>query len=158
MESNHADDKFCLEVYCASYGVTSLTRQKVRTDVVKIMTVPDDAEHRGKCPHYHQVKFLAFHKVGAKGPIYARSLTRKLLGNEEFCMQMDAHSAVVQDWDVDLSKEWQATRNEYAVISTVPPKMGELESRRPGGAQQGMVPRMCQITFRDNGFPVRAQQ
>jgi Glycosyltransferase (GlcNAc) len=158
VESNHADDAFCIEVYCKLYGVTALTRQKVRTDVVKIMTVPEttteDGKQKNKCPYMDQIHYLAFHKVGAKGPIYARSLTRKLLGNQEYCLQLDAHSAVVPNWDVSLQREWTLTRNEFAVLSTVPPKISELPLRQPGGEQESVVPRMCQVTFRDNGFPV----
>jgi Glycosyltransferase (GlcNAc) len=161
VESNQADDKFCMEVYCKLYNVTALTRQTVRTDVVKIMTVPapnaaaaDSSSEQKKCPYIDQIQYLAFHKVGAKGPIYARSLTRKLLGNQEYCMQLDAHSAVVPNWDVALQREWASVHNEFAVLSTVPAKLGELELRQPGGEQERAVPRMCQVTFRDNGFPV----
>ena len=40
------------------------------------------------CPRVKdQIRIVRFHALGAKGPVYARSFIRKLLGNEgEQCM------------------------------------------------------------------------
>ena len=34
----------------------------------------------------------------AKGPSYARFLQDSLIKNQEFCMQVDAHSDFIQNW------------------------------------------------------------
>jgi Glycosyltransferase (GlcNAc) len=88
-----------------------------------------------------------------KGPILARSLARKVLGNEEFCMQIDAHSDFVKDWDVVATEEWRKTQNEFGVISHVPAKMSEKAAYSVGGSQSHEVPRQCSLRFLDNGFP-----
>jgi len=106
------------------------------------------------CPRRDQIRFVSFHYYAAKGPMSARSMGRKALGNEEYCMQIDAHTSFAKDWDDILKKEWKNTGNEFGVISTVPPPKAEQESYQPGGDKEKEVPRQCRIRFNDNGFPV----
>ena len=146
VEQNDPLDKFCLEAYCESYGVKAIKRVKVREDVNKIVTLPSE---RAKCPHYEQVRLVGLHHYAAKGPMWARSLSRKVLGNEEYCMQVDAHSDFAPNWDELAKSEWKQTRNEFAVISHVPPRLAVKEEA------SSKVPRQCRVYFRDNGFPVR---
>jgi Glycosyltransferase (GlcNAc) len=148
VEQNHADDKFCVEEYCASFGSTPLKRQRVRQDVTKIVTAPSE---RAKCPHLDQIRLLGLHHYAAKGPAYARSFTRKLLANEEFCMQVDAHSAFAPGWDDIAVSEWKKTSNEFAVISHLPVSFEDKGDE----SYESSTPRQCKVYFRDNGFPVR---
>jgi hypothetical protein len=148
IEQNHADDKFCLEEYCASYGATTLERQRVRADTTKIVTVPAGRE---KCPYYDHVRLLGLHHYAAKGPVYARSFARKLLGNEEFCMQLDAHSEVEPGWDEISISEWKKTGNEFGIISHLPVSVEAKDDE----SYERSTPRQCRIVIRDNGFPVR---
>jgi hypothetical protein len=88
--------------------------------------------------------------------MFARSLARKVLGNEEFCMQIDAHTSFAKNWDEILKQEWKNTENEFGIISTVPPPKGEQDVYQPGGLKEKEVPRQCIITFEANGVPVRS--
>lgn len=137
-----------------SLGFETIKRQSVRKDMTKILTNDDE---RAKCPHYDQVRQVSFHDIQAKGPAYTRSLVHKVLANEEFCLQMDAHSQLAPDWDVSLKQEWKATGNEFAVLSTIPPAANDMKDFLPSslGAKAKQVPRQCKISFRDNGVPVR---
>jgi hypothetical protein len=92
---------------------------------------------------------LTVHNVAAKGPVWARSLSRKILGNEEFCLQIDAHMEFVQDWDEKLKHEWAATGNEFGIISTVPPPLGEK-----GKNVEKNIPLLCEVKFEEVGIPV----
>ena len=86
----------------------------------------------------------------------ARSMVRKVLGNEEFCMQIDAHTEFVPQWDELAKSEWKNTYNEFGVISNVPADKDELLMNGvedPNKIKE--VPRQCGIHFMDNGFPVR---
>lgn len=133
-------------VFCFwSLGLKTHERKTIREGVVKIITKDDQ---RKQCPHYDQVRLVAFHHISAKGPIFARSLTKKALGNEEFCMQVDAHTDFVKDWDTLAVEEWKKTNNEFGVISTVPAAKAEKDN------DPGKVPRQCKVKFLDNGFPV----
>jgi hypothetical protein len=107
-----------------------------------------------KCPRRDQIRQVSFHYYAAKGPMFARSLARKVLGNEEFCMQIDAHTSFAKNWDEILKQEWKNTENEFGVITTVPPPKVEQDVYQPGGTKEKEVPRQCLITYNDNGIPV----
>lgn len=155
IEQNAPEDRYCLEEYCSRMGVNKhYRRQAIRKDVTKIIVEPE----RLKCPRFNQVRQLAFHNRSAKGPLYARSMTRKILGNEEFCMQVDAHSSFRKNWDQIAKENWRNTNNEFAVISHVPGMQGEQPDHEDSGALSAEVPRQCKVKFQDNGVPVRCCQ
>ena len=44
---------------------------------------------------------------------YARAQQIKAINpTDDFCMQIDAHTDVVQDWDVRIVEQWFETENE----------------------------------------------
>lgn len=144
----------CRRISLHTYiDLQTIKRQKIRNDMIKIMT---NNEERAKCPHYHQVRPIAFHDIQAKGPAYTRSLIHKVLGNEEFCLQMDAHSKVAPNWDVLMKEEWKSINNEFAVLSTLPPPVADMDELLPGSSSSkaNQVPRQCMVKFRENGVPV----
>ena len=151
-EQNAPEDKFCLEIYCSYFGVKTIKRVKMRKDVLKVVALDDEVSKT--CPHFNQIRLVAYHHIQAKGPMLARSLVRKVLGNEEFCMQIDAHTEFVPLWDELVVSEWKSTKNEFGVISNVPADKKELRSD-DGASKRKSVPRQCGIHFMDNGFPVR---
>ncbi len=150
---NEDDDATCnlIQYSCLSLGVTTLDRRNIREGMTKVVANPEELK---KCPHADQVKYGAIFHINAKGPIFARSLTRKILGNEEFCMQVDAHTSFAKDWDEMVLEEWHNTENEFGVITSVPPPKSEQESYTVGGSKGNRVPRQCKIDFRENHFPV----
>jgi len=125
-------------------------RQTIRKDVIKVIAEPE----RLSCPRYDQIRQLAFHRQSAKGPLYARSMARKLLGNEEFCVQVDAHSSFRKNWDVLAKADWKKTNNEFAVLSHAPAKQSDETEHADGGTKETEVPRQCKVQFQDNGVPV----
>lgn len=153
VEQNAPQDAFCLEQYCKKYGLQTIKHKPIRKDMEKILANHED---RAKCPHYYQVRQVSFHDVQAKGPAHSRSLTHQVLGNEEFCLQMDAHTTMTKDWDEHMKQEWKSIGNEFAVLSTIPPGLTDMKDLLPTGSKATRVPRQCWIKFRDNGVPVRA--
>ena len=152
VEQNAPEDKFCIEVYCSNYGAETHKREFIRKDMTKVTL---NEKGRIKCPRYDQIRLVAYHHVQAKGPIYTRSLARKILGNEEFCMQIDAHTAFVKGWDTLAKEQWTSTANEFGILSNVPAEKEHMELYAVGGEKFTEVPRQCTIRFLDNGFPVR---
>ena len=149
IEQNYEDDVMCIESYCKEMGVDKIyRRQSIRKDTTKIIAKPVKAE----CPHIDRIRKLSIHNVAAKGPVYARSMTRKLLANEEFCLQIDAHSKFIPNWDDIIKHEWAATKNEFGIISTVPPSVNDYDSKDI----QHEVPRHCLVQFAEIGIPVRS--
>ena len=79
-------------------------------------------------------------------------MARKVLGNEEFCMQIDAHTDFAKSWDKIATEEWYRTNNEFGVISNVPAAMDKKQSY-VDGPWANEVPRQCMLRFMENGFP-----
>ena len=124
----------------------------IRADVTKVMVVEGREE---KCPRFNQIRFVAFFNIAANGPNGARALTRKILGNEEYCMQIDAHTSFVPNWDEYAKTEWKNAENEFAIISTTPASKEEMSSYESWtGAKNGQVPRQCLVRIADNDIPV----
>jgi len=135
VEQNDPKDTKCVLKYCKLHGVQIKPR------------FPHDPNNY-KCPHYDQIRYLAVYNLGAKGPVYARALARRLIGDEEFCLQIDAHTDFADGWDEGLKSEWHATNNEYGIISTIPPSIADVETKNILN-----VRRMCHLSFADTGFP-----
>jgi Glycosyltransferase (GlcNAc) len=137
-------------------GVKAINKRTLREDVTKILTVDGREE---KCPRFNQIRYVAFFNVAATGPSGARALTRKLLGNEEFCLQIDAHTTFVSNWDELAKTEWKNAKNEFAILSTAPANVLEMSNYESWtGSKKGEVPRQCVIRIADNEIPVRTDK
>jgi Glycosyltransferase (GlcNAc) len=47
-----------------------------------------------ECPHYNQIRSIEVAHHDARGPSYAHHIGEQLMGDEEFCMQIDSHRFV----------------------------------------------------------------
>jgi len=141
--------------YILFIGVKSIKKQKVRKDLTKIVV---EEERDEKCPRFNQIRYLASFSVAATGPNGARALSRKLLGNEEYCIHIDAHTSFISDWDAIVKTEWKQIKNEFAVISTMPANQSEISSYDSWtGNKKGEVPHQCRVRIADNDIPVFPQ-
>ena len=142
-----------LHLYVVGFGfggVKYAKKRTIRDDVIKLVVEPG----RENCPRFDQIKLVAFFNIASSGPNHARSLTRKILGNEEYCMQIDAHTDFVKGWDDIAKEEWRKTNNEFAIISTVPADTkdrSDFESWT--GSKHGNVPRQCVVKRSETQIP-----
>jgi len=143
IDQSHEEDQYCLEAYCKEMGSDIYRKIQLRQDTTKVISKPT----RHECPRVDQIRKLSVHNVAAKGPTWARALVHKILGDEEFCLQIDAHTEFVQDWDEISKREWAATGNEFAVISTVPAGLADKNE------DVHTVPRQCEVQFLEVGVP-----
>ena len=75
------DDPTCLLEYCALLGYTMKVSEVGIAHKSERQADYDDVMEN--CPRaMNQIRSVRFHSLGAKGPVYARSFIRKLLGNE----------------------------------------------------------------------------
>merc|ERR1711957_736793 len=82
----------------------------------------------------------------AEGPVYARHLGDRMYRGEAFRLQVDAHVQFINDWDVRLIKQWNATKNEYAVLSTyLTDLQGSIDEK--GNSLRSTRPIMCNTGF-----------
>jgi hypothetical protein len=116
----------CVRDYCHLIGASSLER----------------------CPHRGQIKLMDDSFLDAKGPGVSRVMQEQLLGDEEFCLQVDSHTKFVKNWDEILMKTWADANNEYGIISTVPPSTSTIRATQFGeSVDESHLNHMCSATF-----------
>ena len=96
-----------------------------------------------------QIQMIVVSFLDARGPGFARYLQDSLLRDQEFCLQVDAHTDFVQDWDVDAIATWRKLDNEYGILSGQPVGLDQL---RAGGAGAAEVDHLCQATVTKMGM------
>ncbi|OQS05024.1 GlcNac transferase [Thraustotheca clavata] len=72
------------------------------------------------CRFKNQIRIDARNAAESKGPTLARYQQQQLIRDEEFCMEIDAHSQFLPNWDVEIVQEWARTNNEMGVLSSYP--------------------------------------
>ncbi|KAF0684287.1 Aste57867_23751 [Aphanomyces stellatus] len=92
-----ASDVRCIDAYC------DLARAEW----------PEEA-----CRFRDQVRVDERRARDSRGPTLARHYQQQLLLEEEFCLQLDAHSVFTRHWDVFLVEDWTHANNEMAILST----------------------------------------
>ncbi|RHY50896.1 hypothetical protein DYB30_009143 [Aphanomyces astaci] len=91
------DDLKCLDEYCKLAKVEW----------------PDD-----ECKYKSHIRVDEHLADDSRGPTLARHYQQKLVGDQEFCLQLDAHSVFTNDWDVGMMQDWTTLNNEMAVLTT----------------------------------------
>ena len=135
VQQNAPDDVDCLEEYCSMMKKSA-----------KFLSLYGE-----NCPFEKNIRMMRVDSKTAKGPTWGRAKASTLIGDEEFCMQTDAHMDFVPDWDVRMMEMWAATNNEYAVLSTYVADFAQLQyndkpdSKGLGGLHE--VPHLCMITL-----------
>jgi len=105
----------------------------------------------GSCKFKDQIKVYHMDYTESKGPIIARASQETLIADEEFCLQVDAHSHFATHWDTKLVRQWQSTGNDNAILTTY---VNDIADRDSGSAGQ---PHLCQTTWGANGMVRNAQ-
>jgi len=137
VQQNTKEDPDCLFEYC------------------RLVTGKNTTEN---CPHKDNIRLNRVNAKEAKGPTWARALGSLLLGDEEFCMQIDSHMDFVPNWDLRMFEMWKLTNNEYAVLSTYVAGSEQLPfnlNGRSGLNNVHEVPHLCMVTFQGLGGLVR---
>jgi len=148
--SSTDDDPTCLMEYCALMGHQMKQHEPGVSHMAERQADYDAVLEA--CPRATtQIRSVRFHHFGSKGPVYARSFTRKLLGNEEFCMEIDASMDFVKNWDNAAIEQWKLTNNEYSVLSNVPLSAKDKGVASPIAVE---VPRQCEIKIGSEGVPL----
>jgi len=114
VQQNDASDVDCQVGAC----------EKMGTPAVK----QDDGSYvAGDCKLFNQVRMYRMKASEARGPVFARGHQQTLVEPEDdFCMQIDAHTDVVQDWDRKILDQWGSVDNEYAILTSYPTNVHDL--------------------------------
>lgn len=155
INNNDDDDPTCLMEYCALMGYKMKQRESGIIHMAERQSDYDTVLE--SCPRVKtQIRSIRFHHWNSKGPVYARSFTRRLLADEEFCMEIDASMDFVKSWDEIALRQWKMTNNEYAILSNVPlssKKEKEISDNNNAAAEEE-VPRECLIKIGSEGVPL----
>merc|ERR1712232_195368 len=95
------------------------------------------------CTHAEQIRVHVVDARSAQGPTYGRFRADRLYRGEHFALQLDAHMYFVKDWDTKIIAQWEATGNEYAVLTTYPSdfKPGCMDEK--GQSSHKTTPLIC---------------
>jgi len=155
VQQNEPGDSDCVADFCA------LQRQNRARG--SPYDRPGDVEADGagadRCDFRDQIRVRNMPASEARGPAHARHFQQQLIANESFCLQVDAHSDFRRGWDRALLREWGKCRNEYAVLTTYPPRMSDkpldgFESWRAvedGYPDASSVAHLCEATVTNAG-------
>jgi len=78
------------------------------------------------CRWANHVRLYKQHARDATGPTFARHVGDRLYRGEYFVLQTDAHMTFVQGWDMDITRQFDATGNDRAVLTTYPTEVWSL--------------------------------
>ena len=113
-------------------------------------------QSQGSCLYKEQIKVFHMDYTESKGPIIARANQQTLIGDEEFCLQVDAHTKFGSAWDVKLIKQWQDTGNDNGILTTY---VWDIEMRT--GADEGEhtngMPHVFKTEWGTNGMVRNSQ-
>ncbi|KAG7398675.1 hypothetical protein PHYBOEH_010724 [Phytophthora boehmeriae] len=104
---------------------------------------------KGTCPYQDQIQVDTQSADVARGYMTARHRQQKLIQNEEFCLQIDAHSQFARGWDEMLVLDWSHADNEMAVITTYPHQTYHDDGELP---RYGIYPHICKTYRYGNGY------
>lgn len=98
------------------------------------------------CIHAHQIRMHRVDARLAQGPTWGRYRADRLYRGEYFALQLDAHMFFVRNWDEVIVKQWNATGNDYAVITTYPSEVTGAMTEK-GDALHSSTPLLCSSHF-----------
>lgn len=155
IQQNDETDEDCLYAYCLLMN--------------KNPNLKTSDFNKNNCPYFSNIKIRRMHSSEAKGPVYARAqqvsisysstnahnpvhnfCTNKVafVDNEDFCMQIDAHSDVAQNWDILMLFEWGKCKNEFAILSTYPSNIKDINRN---SNKHWEMPHLCEASILGNG-------
>eukprot|EP00041_Stephanoeca_diplocostata_P030484 m.923519 g.923519 ORF g.923519 m.923519 type:complete len:630 (-) comp23766_c1_seq12:504-2393(-) len=136
IQQNAESDLDCLQGMCELLG-TPVSASDLHAGIAR------------DCKYFHQVRMVRMKDTEAKGPVFARARQIEVIEDtDDFCMQIDAHSEAVENWDEMIITEWSQTGNEFAVLTTYPTEVSHLHD---GGNNVRTMPYNCNARFVGKG-------
>lgn len=111
----------------------------------------EEYPNQALCQYRHRIDVYELESSLATGPTFARHITHRLYRGEYYIMQLDSHVTMVTNWDTDIISQFDATQNDMAVISTVPPNVVDSIDTKTGLSIRGTRHIMCHSEFDGKG-------
>ena len=121
VQQNREDDEDCIEAVCRERGRPLVRKGSGAGKFVQF-------SNPNGCAEFGKVRVVRLDASEAKGPVFARGHQQQTVQDEDFCMQIDAHTIFAKNWDLLMLDQWGRTENEFAVLSTYPTSVQSLYS------------------------------
>lgn len=141
-QNDEMADVDCQEGACKLLGTPAVKNQ-------------DGTFSAGGCVVFNRIRMIRMSHTSARGPVFARGHQHLLVEpQDDFCMQIDAHTDAVKEWDVRILAEWGAVSNEYAVLTSYPTNVHDLDTNSNNHWE---MPILCTASFIGSGLIRNAQ-
>jgi len=112
---------------------------------------PDDI----LCKYSYLIDHYELDASLAVGPVFARHIGYRMYRGEYFAVQCDAHMEFINNWDVEVIKQWNSARNEMAVLSTYVSDVDDHYNKETGLGKTATRPKMCNTDFDEDYYDNR---
>eukprot|EP00656_Telonema_subtile_P023211 TRINITY_DN2456_c0_g1_i9.p1 TRINITY_DN2456_c0_g1~~TRINITY_DN2456_c0_g1_i9.p1 ORF type:complete len:656 (-),score=148.10 TRINITY_DN2456_c0_g1_i9:330-2297(-) len=104
------------------------------------------------CKHRDNIRVDSVPAQQARGPTFGRHRADQMYNGEYFALQIDAHMYFVEHWDEECIRQFNASKNEYAVLSTYPSEAKRKPNVIHGHSQLKTTPGICKARFLEDGL------
>ncbi|ETI44295.1 hypothetical protein L915_10720 [Phytophthora nicotianae] len=109
---------------------------------------PDYSE----CRYKDQIQVKPRPAAEASGCTTARHQQQEMIGDEEFCLQVDGHSIFTNGWDEIMLDEWKRINNEMAVLTVYPHDIHDFIKENGDNNAPDWIPHLCTTKKGGNGL------
>ncbi|KAF1776291.1 Glycosyltransferase, GlcNAc [Phytophthora cactorum] len=88
----------------------------------------------------------------ASGCTTARHQQQEMIGDEEFCLQVDGHSIFTNKWDEVMLEEWKRINNEMAILTVYPHDIHGFVKENGDNNAPDWIPHLCTTIKGGNGL------
>ncbi|GMF28997.1 unnamed protein product [Phytophthora lilii] len=104
------------------------------------------------CRYKDQIKVNPRPAAEASGCTTARHQQQEMIGNEEFCLQVDGHSIFTNGWDEIMLDEWKRVDNEMAILTVYPHDIHDFVKENGDNNAPDWIPHLCTTIKGGNGL------
>ncbi|KAK1938795.1 [Skp1-protein]-hydroxyproline N-acetylglucosaminyltransferase [Phytophthora citrophthora] len=105
-----------------------------------------------ECRYKDQIKVNPRPAAEASGCTTARHQQQEMIGDEEFCLQVDGHSIFTNGWDEIMLDEWKRIDNEMAILTVYPHDLHDFVKENGDNNAPDWIPHLCTTIKGGNGL------
>ncbi|KAG1705673.1 hypothetical protein DVH05_003374 [Phytophthora capsici] len=105
-----------------------------------------------ECRYKDQIQVNPRPAAEASGCTTARHQQQKMIGDEEFCLQVDGHSIFTNGWDEVMLDEWKRIDNEMAILTVYPHDLHDFVKENGDNNAPEWIPHLCTTIKGGNGL------
>ncbi|KAG7377966.1 hypothetical protein PHYPSEUDO_010734 [Phytophthora pseudosyringae] len=112
----------------------------------------DEWPDYGECRYKDRVQVTPRPAAEASGCTTARHQQQEMIGDEEFCLQVDGHSIFTNGWDELMLDEWKRVDNEMAILTVYPHDLHDFIKENGDNNAPKWIPHLCTTIKGGNGL------